>query len=142
MSNNDATLDFAQAYLDYSDEQMDFFKNNPRNMEILPKMAQLMNTDFIFEVVDAHGCLCQHKAGQKIIINGDNSISKNQGPEKVCIYLLHTLTMIIFSAQELIYAGLDPNQIKFKKLGCFDTGVKCGGVGNVIVEFSSNNKST
>ena len=70
MSNNDALLEMTQAYLNFSDEQMDVFKTNPRNLEILPQIPNLLNTEFTFEVIEAHGCICQHKAGQKIVING------------------------------------------------------------------------
>ena len=87
MSNNDALLEMTQAYLNFSDEEMDLFKTNPRNIEILPQIPHLLNTDFTFEVIEAQGCICQHKVGQKIIINGDGSVSKEQGPEKVCVYL-------------------------------------------------------
>ena len=141
MNNNDALLEMTQAYLNFSDEQMDLFKTNPRNIEILPQIPNLLNTEFTFEVIEAHGCICQHKAGQKIIINGDGSVSKDQGPEKVCIYLLQSLALATFAAQEFIYAEIDPNKLKFKRLGCFDTGINCNGVGHVVVEFKSKKKS-
>ena len=141
MSEIDGLLELAQGYLGFSDEQMERFKKNHRNLEILPQIPQLLNTDFIFEVVEAHGCLCQHKIGQKIVINGDGSVARNQCPEKVCIYLLQTMALATFSAQEFIYSGLDPNKLKFRRLGCFDTGITCGGVGHVAVEFSAQEKS-
>lgn len=138
--SNDALMDMAQAYLDLSNEQMELFKSNPRNVEILPRIPQMMSTDFTFEVIEAGGCICQHKVGQKIIINGDGSIVKNEGPDKVCIHLLQTIASVVFSAQEFIYEGIDPNRLKFKQLGCFDTGVNCNGVGHVKVEFSAKSK--
>lgn len=37
---------------------------------------------------------------------------------------------------ERFYAGVDPNEMKFRRSGCFDVGVQCGGWGKVIVEIS------
>jgi hypothetical protein len=47
---------------------------------------------------------------------------------------------VIPAAQELIYAGVDPNEMKFTKVGCFDVGVKCGGLGHVTVNFRAVQK--
>jgi len=135
MNENDSMLNMAQAYLNYSDDQLNDFKNNSNNMDILSKMPQILETKFTFEVVEANGCVCQHQVGQKIVINGDGSIATKEGPEKICVYLLQSITPLIFSAQEFIYAGLNPNKIKIKKLGCFDVGVKCGGIGHVAIEL-------
>lgn len=130
-------LKMAQGFLGYSDEEMMAFKSNPRNLEFLTKVPDLMNTQFFFKVVRAHGCASLHKAGQQILINGDGSISPSQNPEKVCIYLLQAISPMLLSAQEFVCAGLDPNHLKFKTAGCFDTGVTCGGLGNVVVEMTS-----
>ena len=40
----------------------------------------------------------------------------------------------IFGLHELWYAGIDPNEMCFKRSGCFDVGVACGGWGNIIIE--------
>jgi hypothetical protein len=36
---------------------------------------------------------------------------------------------------ELFYAGIDPNEIRFKRTGCGDIGLKCGGWGKIIMEI-------
>ncbi len=46
------------------------------------------------------------------------------------------MTQAIFGIQELWYAGVDPNEMAFKRGGCFDVGVHCGGWGRVIMEAS------
>jgi hypothetical protein len=37
---------------------------------------------------------------------------------------------------ELLYAGIDPNEMRFKRFGCVDVGIKCGGWGHVVMELS------
>lgn len=43
--------------------------------------------------------------------------------------------MMIFTANEMLYAGVDPNQIRFKRLSCFDVGIECGGMGRIVLEL-------
>jgi len=42
---------------------------------------------------------------------------------------------LIFGAQELFYAGIDPNTMRIKHGGCFDVGLKCGGWGRVVFKL-------
>ena len=137
MNKQDMMLEMVKDHLNYTEEEMTAFKANPRNLEILDKVPELLNTIFTAEVIEAHGCACQHQVGQKIIINGDGSIASDRCPEKICIYLLQALTPIVFGAQEFLYAGIDPNLLRFKQVGCFDIGVKCGGLGHVTMAFTS-----
>jgi len=41
---------------------------------------------------------------------------------------------LIYAAQELFYAGVDPNDMRFKRTGCVDVGVNCGGWGRIVME--------
>jgi hypothetical protein len=41
----------------------------------------------------------------------------------------------IFTATEFLYAGADPNEMRFKRAGCFDVGVACGGWGRIVPEL-------
>ena len=36
---------------------------------------------------------------------------------------------------ELFYAGVDPNDMHFKRFGCRDVGVQCGGWGKIVMEI-------
>ena len=31
--------------------------------------------------------------------------------------------------------GVDPNETRFKRVGCFDVGVRCGGWGHIVMEL-------
>ena len=47
------------------------------------------------------------------------------GESHGCIFALSSLDKLIFVANELLYAGIDPNEMRFKRAGCFDVGLKC-----------------
>jgi len=108
-------------HLGYTKEEMQTFRENPRNEDILEKVPTLMGKTIVVEVVDSHGCNSQHDVGDKFYFDGA---------------ALNAATGLIFASNELVYAGVDPNEMRFKRAGCFDVGVQCGGWGRVIVELS------
>ena len=122
--------------LGYSDDEMRIFRDNPTNADILEKVPELMGKTIVIEVVDSHGCNSQHQVGDKFYFDGAGNLLTKKCPKKVCIYALNAATGLIFTSNELIYAGVDPNEMRFKRAGCFDVGVQCGGWGRVVLELS------
>ena len=122
-------------HLGYNDEEMELFRSNPRNDDVLSKAPELLDKTIIIEVVESRGCNSQHKVGDKLYFDGAGNLLTNRCPKKVCIYALNAATAMIFTANELLYAGVDPNEMRFKRAGCFDVGVECGGWGRVVLEI-------
>lgn len=125
-----------KSHLGYSDEEMKIFRENPRNEDVLSKAPELMNKTIVLTVVESHGCNSRHKVGDKFYFDGAGNLLTKLCPKKVCIYALSAATGMIFASNELVYAGIDPNEIRFKRAACFDVGVQCGGWGRIVVEFS------
>jgi uncharacterized repeat protein (TIGR04076 family) len=123
-------------HLGYDKEEMESFRANPRNADILDKVPTLMGKTIVVEVVESHGCNSQHTVGDKFYFDGAGNLLTSKCPKKVCIYALNAATGLIFASNELVYAGVDPNQMRFKRAGCFDVGVECGGWGRVVLELS------
>ena len=125
---------FMQSHLGYNDEEMERFRKNPRNVDVLAKASGLMNKTIIAEVVESKNCNSQHKVGDRFIFDGAGNLLTKKNPKRICIYALAELPKFIFTINELIYAGADPYKIRFKRTGCFDVGVACGGWGHIIME--------
>ncbi len=123
-------------HLGYSDAEMQVFRDNPRNADVLSRVPSLMGKTIVVEVVDSHGCNSQHKVGDKFYFDGAGNLLTKLCPKKVCIYALNAATGLIFTSNELFYAGVDPNEMRFRRAGCFDVGVECGGWGRVVLEIS------
>lgn len=126
---------FMQAHLGYDEEEMQAFRKNPRNADILSKAMALMGKTIIFEVVKSHGCNSRHRVGDKFYFDGAGNLITKLNPGKVCVYALSAMAKLVYGANELFYAGVDPNELRFKRVGCFDVGVQCGGWGNIAVEI-------
>ncbi len=125
-----------QKHLGYSDEEMKRFRENPRNEDVLSKAPALLNKTIRVEVVDSHGCNSQHKVGDKFYFDGAGNLLTELCPKTICVYALSSIAPLVFTSNELFYAGVDPNEIRFKRTGCFDVGVQCGGWGHIVMELT------
>ena len=74
------------------------------------------------------------KKGDKFYFDGSGNLITKLNPKRICVYALSTVAPLIFTANELFYAGADPNEMRFNRTGCFDVGVRCGGWGRVVME--------
>ncbi|MEW5725398.1 MAG: hypothetical protein AB1896_19960 [Thermodesulfobacteriota bacterium] len=135
MTVDESLWRFMEEHLGYNDEEKELFRKNPRNEEVLAKGAALMGKTLVFEVVESHGCNSGHRPGDRILFDGAGNLLTRLAPKRICAYALSCLAPLILAANEMIYAGADPNRIFFKRVGCPDVGVRCGGWGRVVFEF-------
>ena len=56
-------------HLGYTGEEMEIFRENPRNVDVLEKVPTLMGKTIVVEVVDSHGCNSRHEVGDIAIID-------------------------------------------------------------------------
>lgn len=124
-----------QDRLGYTDDEMKVFRENPRNAEVLSKVPELLDKTIVLEVVASHGCNSQHKVGDRFHFDGAGNLLTERCPKKVCLYALHAAASLVFASNELLYAGVDPNDMRFKRTACFDVGVQCGGWGRIVLEL-------
>ncbi|MFW9828014.1 MAG: hypothetical protein ACFFEY_10500 [Candidatus Thorarchaeota archaeon] len=132
--------DFIKSHLGYTDEEMELWLQNPRNQEALFKIPGLLQKTIVIEVVESRGCSSLHKIGDKFYFDGPGNLLTKLNPKRICIYALSEMERLVFAAQELFYAGIDPNEMRIKRVGCFDVGLKCGGWGRIILELKFEDK--
>ena len=135
MKLDERTWKTFQRHLSYNDEEMKKFRENPRNEDVLSKSPALMNKTIALKVVESHGCNSQHKVGDTFYFDGAGNLLTKLCPQRICIYALNSMTGLIFASNELFYAGIDPNEMRFRRAGCFDVGVQCGGWGHIVMEL-------
>lgn len=120
--------------LGYTDEELELFKSNPRNRRVLATGLEMAKKTIVFEVVESNGCNSQHRVGTRFFFTGDGNLISKMAPSRICAFVMPIMTQAIFAIHELWYAGVDPNELQFKRGGCFDVGVRCGGWGHVVLE--------
>lgn len=126
--------------LGYTDEEMKIFRENPRNDDVISKAPELVNKTIVIEVVASNGCNSEHKVGDKFYYDGAGNLLTSRCPKKICVYALSATATMIFTAGELFLAGVDPNEMRFRRAACFDVGVQCGGWGRIALELSVKNR--
>lgn len=126
---------FLKQHLGYSDEELATFKQDPRNEEVLKRAASLLSKTIVAEVVHSHGCNSQHKVGDRFYLDGTGNLISRLCPDKMCLLAVSALKPMLFAAMEMMYAEVDPNRMLFKRCGCDDVGLECGGWGKVILEM-------
>jgi len=136
MAMSEDTWRMVQKHLGYSDEEMKIFRADPRNEDVLSKTAVMLNKTIVVEVIESQGCDSGHKVGDKFYFDGRGvSLLTKLGPSRTCIFALHSVALAMPALAELLYAGIDPNQMRFRRFGCPDVGVRCGGWGHIVMEL-------
>ncbi len=126
---------FFQQHLGYSDEEAKLFRENQRNEDVLSKADTLMGKSIVFQVVESNGCNSQHRVGDEFYLDGAGNLISKLCPKRMCVYPLGSMAAMVAAANELFYAGADPNEMRFKRFGCHDVGVRCGGWGHIVLEM-------
>ena len=134
MEVNEDVWKFMQEHLGFTDEELELFRSNPKNADIISKAAGLMDKTIIAEVVASHGCNSQHHVGDKFFFDGAGNLITKLNPKRICVHALSALSGPIYVANELFYAGIDPNEMRLNRVGCFDVGLRCGGWGHIALE--------
>jgi uncharacterized repeat protein (TIGR04076 family) len=125
----------------YNQDELNLFKNNPRNRDLISRAREFDKKLFVLEVVESKGCNSNHKVGDKFYFDYAGNILTKMCPPKICGYSLNSAMMMIFTANEMIFAGVDPNEIRFKRASCFDVGIECGGWGRIVLELKVEEKT-
>lgn len=120
--------------MNYSDEDLEKFKARPKVVQMMSTPA-FRTHKIVAEVVESHGCICQHRVGQRIVLNGNGALLRDECPSIMCLGLVAQLPPVIAAVWERFVAGLDPNGLLIDTIGCSDVGIDCGGWGRVIAKI-------
>ncbi len=128
--------------LGYSEAEAEQFRSDPRNAQVLEKAAEIQKARLVLEVVESHGCASRHAVGDRIVFDGAGNLLAESSPKKIRGYALANSLMLIYAANEMIYAGIDPNEMRFRRASCFDVGLQCGGWGHVVFELHAEEQGS
>ncbi len=124
-----------QKHLGYTEAELEQFKSDPVNEDIISKSIDLQRKYIILEVIESQGCNSGYKVGDRFYFDGVGNLLTELCPPKVCGYSLNSALMLVYAANEMLFAGVDPNGMRFKRASCFDVGLDCGGWGRVVLEL-------
>jgi uncharacterized repeat protein (TIGR04076 family) len=123
----------------YTDEETAGIKaGDPRLRQINELARVAARYSIVAEVVKARHCNSGYKVGDRFVLDVDGNFITKLCPSRLCVYLMSQLTIPVALINERFSEGLDPNQFHFTHfVRCPDTGVECGGYGEVMVEIKA-----
>ena len=124
-----------QKKLGYTDEEMKVWSSFPVYREMIKNSENFMKSRIIVEVVEARGCMAQHEVGQKIVMDGNGVLIRDECPERMCSMLLGPLMAYVPMIMQTFKDNTDPNSVIFPRFRCLDLGVERGGWGLVMCDF-------
>lgn len=124
-----------QKHLGYTDEELATFRSSPKNVKMVEETPQFMTHKIIAEVIKSNGCHSQLKVGDKIVMNGNGQLIRDECPEKICIWALAPLSGLVTAVFERFVEQLDPNALLFNVVSCQDVGIDCGGWGRILMKI-------
>lgn len=123
-----------QKYLGYNEKELAILRSTPKYVKMVEQTPQFTTHKIIAEVIKSHGCHSQLKVGDKIVMNGNGQLIRDECPEKMCIWALAPLAGIVNAVFERFVEQLDPNGLVFNIVSCQDVGVECGGWGQILMK--------
>ena len=117
------------------DREFKAIKDNPKYQRLFENALAASRYRLVAEVIESKGCHSGHVKGQKLHFDNTCNLITRKSPERVCLFLMPNLTVLINAFFENLMNGRDPNEVMFNRTGCFDVGPACGGWGHVVVEM-------
>ena len=124
--------DKLQDYYGWSDAQIEEIKGAPNLMKVLKVGPRILKSRFIAEVVHSEGCTARLKPGDRYVFNLVGILLPEKTTGNICIEAMGPLMLPRRVAHDRVVEGLDPNGMLWRHVKCMDTGLKSGGMGQVL----------
>ena len=128
MSEKKFDWDKFKAHNQYTDEELEAFKADPRRANAAPKLfsREVAKKYLVIEVVESHGCTAGMKVGDRLFFRGMGVLDLRRSSPKWCAHALTGIVAIANMAQDRYVAGMNPNDMLFNHIPCMDVGAKHG----------------
>lgn len=85
----------------------------------------------IVEVVSSENCGYKPKVGDRYVMNGSGMLIPEECTFPLCLWAIAPILPISYVIFDRLSQGQDPNGHLYDHMKCTDTGVGCGGIGEV-----------
>lgn len=85
----------------------------------------------IMEVMSSENCAYKPKIGDRYVTTGSGMLLTEECTFPICLWALAPMLPISYVVFDRLTHGLDPNGHVYDHMKCTDTGVGCGGIGEV-----------
>ena len=123
-----------QKHNNYSDEELEFIKGDPRRAKATMKLFSrgIAKKYFVVEVVSSHGCTVGMKPGDRLVFRALGVLDTARS-SPWCSNALGEIPGFANMIHDRYVSGLDPNDMIYNHFSCMDAGCK-GGWGQVTMK--------
>lgn len=116
----------------YTDAELALLRSDPRKIRAMERAPKFSTHNIIVECIFSRCCNAGHKVGDKIVLDANAVIQRDQCPESMCAFAIQAATSYIYGIWERIGEDLDDVGTLFDNVHCPDVGVERGGWGETI----------
>lgn len=116
----------------YTDEEIAIYRSDPQKVKAMERAPKFATYNIIAECVVSHNCNAGHKVGDKIVMDGNAVMLRDQCPERICNGVIQSIAPLIYAIWERFGENLDDVSILLDKVHCPDVGVERGGWGETV----------
>lgn len=123
-----------QKHANYTDEELEMIKSDPRKANATMKLfsREIAKKSFVVEVVSSHGCTAGMKPGDKLVFKALGVLDPSKS-SPWCANAFGELAGFANMIHDRFVSGLDLNGMIYNHFSCMDAGCK-GGWGQVIMK--------
>lgn len=117
----------------YSEAQIEAL--SPKQLAIIKGSPARRAYKVVMEVVAAENCGYKPKLGDRYVMNGSGKILTEECSFALCLWALAPMLPVSYVIFDRLSNGQDPNGHLCDHMKCSDTGVGCGGIGEVAFKL-------
>ncbi|RJR49159.1 MAG: hypothetical protein C4576_07340 [Desulfobacteraceae bacterium] len=122
-----------QNQLDYTDEEIDVFRSDPKKMKALIDGKQFALHEMVVEIIDAHNCVMGYKPGDRFVIDREGALCVDECPPKLCVGAISAFKPLTDRMVQAFYDG--KCDVLIDTVHCPDVGIREGGWGMVTMRI-------
>lgn len=119
----------AMATFGYTAEQVEGL--SAKQQAIIKGSAARRAYKMVMEVVSAENCAYKPKIGDRYVTTGSGKLLPEECSFPICLWALAPMLPISYVIYDRLTHGQDPNGHLYDHMKCTDTGIGCGGLGEV-----------
>ena len=117
----------------YTEEQVE--RLSEKQLKIIRGGPARRDYRVVMEVVKSENCGYKPKAGDRYVMNGSGKIMPEECTFPLCLWALAPMLSISYVIFDRLSQGQDPNGHLYDHVKCTDSGVGCGGIGEVAFKL-------
>ena len=99
----------------------------------LDRSGKFRDYDIVAEVVEVNRCAFKPQKGDRFVFRaGILLVPEESTFPALCLWAMARIVPFTFMIMDRISIGVDPNDNFFDHVKCCDTGLQCGGLGEVL----------